>query len=478
MIEISVTQKLNRAILSSLSGKYATYLIQIISLMILSRLFDPATFGKVAAIQVFVMFFQMLSSSGLNSAIVYKDEISVSERDGIFSATLLVGIFATIIYLLLSPSIFSLLRVDSDYFLNIILAISIVFSASSIMPLASLQKDTKFILVARAEIFAELMSLLACYITYLNGYEERALGIKIVTVAIIRFIAYYYFSSETGVGRPFLGSKVKSINSLMGVAKFQLAFNVVNYFSRNLDTILIARYFGVATVGFYEKSYQLMRYPLQMFTFAITPALQPVLTKYKDTPEIVKNEFYKVAFKLSLLGIFASTILFYNAKDVIFILFGSQWGQTIPILQVLAVTIPLQMVLSSTGGIYQAFGATKDMFKCGVFSSFLNILAILIGIYLGNVLVLCGLLTLSFFINYLQCFYVLHNNVFKAKLDFKFLSISLIILIPYTNFFFFEQAYVFPSNYLQAVLNVLLFSAFALPLILVLYFLFRKKFIN
>ncbi|MDN3467106.1 hypothetical protein, partial [Pseudoalteromonas sp. APC 3495] len=70
------------------------------------------------------------------------------------------------------------------------------------------------------------------------------------------------------------------------------------------------------------------------------------------------------------------------------------------------------------------------------------------------------------------------NNIFKAKLDFKFLSISLIILIPYTNFFFFEQAYVFPSNYLQAVLNVLLFSAFALPLILVLYFLFRKKFIN
>ena len=195
-----------------------------------------------------------------------------------------------------------------------------------------------------------------------------------------------------------------TIKQLYAFAKYQLAFNFVNYFSRNLDQILIGKYFGAALLGSYEKVYQVMRYPLQLFTFAITPALQPVLTKHQDQPELVEQAFYNVLIKLSVVGFFVATVMFWGASEVIYILFGNQWNMAAPMLALLSISIPLQMVLSSTGGVFQAFGKTKQQFICGVFSSFTTVSAIVTGIYLEDILLLCALIPLAFLINYFQGF--------------------------------------------------------------------------
>ena len=47
-------------------------------------------------------------------------------------------------------------------------------------------------------------------------------------------------------------------------------FNIVNYFTRNLDKLLIGKYMGMSPLGYYEKSYRLMMLPLQNITFVIT----------------------------------------------------------------------------------------------------------------------------------------------------------------------------------------------------------------
>jgi len=434
-----INKQLSTGIVHSLIGKYSLYLLQIMSLAILARLFTPEDFGTLAALQVLILFFQLLATSGLGPAIIHQEFFSVEQRDGIFTATLIIGISLSALFVYFTPVLANWLQLTNVGLLTYVLALSVFFSAIAMLPLASLQKDTKFIIIGKAEIFAEIIALIVCLVLYLFGLGVVALAIKLLITPVGRFVFYFHYSSKTEIGRAKIGAKISSIMPLLAIAKFQLGFNLLNYVSRNLDTLLVAKYFGVMTVGFYEKTYQIMRYPLQLFTFAINPALQPVLTHYKSQPDIIFSAYYQLAYKLAVLGLLTATIMFWYSDDIIFILFGSQWLAVSELLKILALSIPVQMVLSSTGGLYQAMGATKEMFYCGVFSAVINVSAIILGVYTGDMSVLCFSLVIAFTINYFQCFYVLHYYVFKSNKTKPFIKLSFLVLIGMSNVLFISN---------------------------------------
>jgi len=471
----NISKSLNKAILQSLTGKYSLYVFQLISLAILSRIFTPEMFGTIATFQVFILFFQLLATSGLAPAIIYQDKFEQVERDGVFSVTVMIGFIGALLFFVLTPFISLWLNLSGVDVLSWVLAINIFFSSLSMLPMAALQKDAKFLLIAKAEIVAELISLSICITLYSLGYGIEALASKLLFVPVFRFVFYYINSSDTVIGQPKLGKHLSAIYQLMAVAKYQLGFNVLNFFSRNLDTILITKYFGVATVGMYEKSYQIMRYPLQLFTFAITPALQPILTKYKHDPELVEKEFYRVAFKLAALGFFTAMVLFWSTYDVVYIMFGPQWQQAADILRILTITIPLQMVLSSTGGVYQAFGATKQLLSCGIFSSFTNVTAIVLGIYSGDIKLLCLFLSASFALNYFQCFYLLHKGIFKCYSIKKIVLLSIMIFSVYLNLFFIDVDVFHHASLVNAFVSCAAISLIVLCFQAFLYFFIKRQ---
>jgi len=471
---MDIKEKLHKAILQSLGGKYSLYVFQMLSLAVLSRIFTPEMFGTIATFQVFILFFQLLATSGLAPAIIYQDKMENESRDGVFSVTLIIGLVGALLFFILTPYVAIWLNLLDVNALSWVLSFNVFFSALSMLPMAALQKDTKFLLIARAEIIAEVCSLAICIGLYYLGYGLEALASKLLFVPVFRFVFYYVSSNTTTIGKPSLGKHLSAVRTLVKIAKYQLGFNVLNFFSRNLDTLLITKYFGVSTVGMYEKSYQIMRYPLQLFTFAITPALQPILTKYKEQPSVVEEEFYSVAFKLAALGFFTSMVLYWSTYDVVFIMFGPQWQQAADILRILTITIPLQMVLSATGGVYQAFGATKQLLYCGLFSSITNVSAILFGIYSGDIKQLCLFLAVSFSLNYFQCFYLLHKNIFKSNSVKQFGLLSMVLFSVYLNLFFIDIDIYQHAGFVNAFTSSLLISVFVLSCMTGLYFISRR----
>jgi len=476
---VQVKHQLNKAILDSLMGKYSLYIFQIISLAILSRIFTPEMFGVIAAFQVFILFFQLLATSGLAPAIIYKGSLSKVERNGIFTVSLLIGVFGSLTFFYSTPYLAVWLNLENVSILSWVLAFNVLFSSLSMLPMAALQQDSKFLVLAKAEITSEVCSLVITLGLFYLGFGIEALASKLLFVPIFRFIFYYINSSNTFIGQPQFGSNLSAMSTLMSFAKYQLAFNVLNYFSRNLDTILLTKYFGVATVGFYEKSYQVMRYPLQLFTFAITPALQPVLTKYKDQVDIIEKEYYPIAFKLAMLGFFVAWVLFWGAEEVVYIMFGPQWHEAAHFLSLLSVSIPLQMVLSSTGGIYQAVGKPKLQFYCGLFSSIINISMIVLGVYFSDLVLLCQLLVTGFIINFIQCFWIMQCKIFNRKFNAGLLIIFFIILCPYINLLFFdvvEHSAVQLLTYQGAFYHLLILGGSSLFVTGVLYFYLQKNY--
>jgi O-antigen/teichoic acid export membrane protein len=472
---LQIKTELKSAIFSSLLGKYALYIFQLVSVAILARLFTPEDFGIVAAAQVFVMFFQMLATSGLAPAIVYQEEVSDKMRDGVFSFSCLLGILLAVLFFLSAPSLYSWFGFGDGLIVFYTLAPCVFFASTSMLPLAALQKDAKFLVIARAEIIAEVVSFATCIIASYYWSGIAALALKLLLVPVLRFFTYYVFSTNTLIGRPAFGKELKQVVALYQFAKYQVAFNILNFFARNLDNILIAKYFGASALGVYEKTYQVMRYPLQLFTFAITPALQPVLTKFKHDPSIVFKAYIDVAYKLALVGLFSATVIYWRAADIIFILFGDQWFGAVPYLKILALSIPVQMVLSSTGGVFQAFGATKSMFVCGVFGSGSLMSAIIYGVFSQDLNVLCTALIVAYCSNFIVCFYVLHKTIFVGQ-DVKGIScVAMIISLAFLNALFDSPSTIASSSYFQSVATIVI-TAILAALAVLFVFLSSRKF--
>src|SRR5690606_11592019 len=108
----------------------------------------------------------------------------------------------------------------------------------------------------------------------------HALAARGMFAAVVNFAVLYYYSGTTEFGRPKWGNRFSAIKPLWSFSAYQLGFNFINYFSRNLDNILVGKYLGATSLGVYDKAYQLMRYPLMLLTFSMTPAIQPVVRKY------------------------------------------------------------------------------------------------------------------------------------------------------------------------------------------------------
>lgn len=404
-------------------GKYSVYLANLVSLMILARLFTPETFGVVASIAVFFLFFQLMAEAGLGPAIINQDKLSPNERDGIFGLTLVLGLLLGATFFLLAPLFERFYGIPGVSTVVPYVAVALFFFAMSIVPNAVLLRQQAFYKIAIAGFLAEVVSTmgviaLSFWIDPLNALAAKG-AISAVTMAITVWI----FSASTELGQPTPGKNFAAVKPLLNFSGYQFGFNFINYFSRNLDNILVGKYMGATALGPYDKAYQLMRYPLMLLTFAMTPAVQPVIRKFAGEPTKVEEIHRDFIFKLSLLGVVVSALMFFLAEWIVLILLGEQWESVIPIIQILSLAIPVQVVLSTIGSFFQAMGRTDLLFVSGVLSATVMVAAIMVGIWKRDLEILCWLLVAAFHINFVQAYFYLYRNVFKKPLINFFVAI-------------------------------------------------------
>jgi PST family polysaccharide transporter len=397
-------------------GRYAVYAVNLLSMMILARLFTPEAFGTVAAIMVFFLFFQLMAEAGLGPAIINLDSLPPVDRDGLFGLTLSIGLVLAILFAALAPvflMFYQLPRVDEvvPY-----IAVSLLFFAASIVPNALLLREQAFFRIANAGLAAELLSTLATIALAQLIDPLHALAAKGAVSAATLFGVVWYCAGRTELGRPMPGRKFSAIKPLLGFSGYQFGFNFINYFSRNLDNILVGKYMGAGMLGVYDKSYQLMKYPLMLLTFAMTPAIQPVIRKHVGDREKVEEIHRDFTFKLSLIGAAAGLAMYVLADWVVLLVLGNQWRDVIPIIRILAIAIPVQVVLSTSGSFFQAMNRADLLFLSGALSAVVMVSAIVVGIIARDIELLCWCLVAAFHINFVQAYYYMYKKVFFAPL--------------------------------------------------------------
>lgn len=410
-----IKTQLVHGVLWTAISRYAGIVVQIFVTAILARLLSPAEFGIVAVCMVAIAFFDLFTDMGIGAAVVQRQDLEQEDHDHLFSFSIYFGVVLTVLFSLVAFPISHWYGEESLAFYLQLLGLMLLFKTFNMLPNALLMKAKMFRFVAiRTLIIQVATGVIACAGAFC-GWGIYALLVSPILTSIVTYIVNRHYVPLRFHIRVDLGP----LRKIFSYSFYQLAFNLVNYFSRNLDKILTGKYLSMTDLGFYEKSYRLVLMPMQNITGVINPVIQPVLAEYQNDKRLLGEYLLKILRVLNMVCFPLSVVAFFCAKEIIVILFGSQWYAAVPCFQILCLSIGFQAANYVTGAFYQVANAMKLLFWGGTLCAVENILGFIIAIhYWGTIesvaIAVCIVYTVTFFQTYMLLFGIVYKDFLKA----------------------------------------------------------------
>lgn len=408
----SVKKQLMSGVFYTSVAKYTGIVVNLGVAGVLARLFTPEQFGVVGIATVIISFFAIFSDLGIGPAVIQRKNLTPGDLDGIFSLSIWSGAAIALMFFAASGGIASFYD-DAESLRSIcrILALNLFFASANIVPNALIYKAKRFRFIAIRSLSVQIVGGSAAIAAAYAGAGIYALTINPVFSSAMLFMINYRQNPlrlRLRPGREALG-KVFSFSA------YQFSFQLINYFSRNLDKLLMGRYMSLTQLGYYEKSYRLMMLPLQNITFVISPVMHPVFAEMQHDKRQIAFQYMKVIRLLAFIGLPLSAVLCFTAQELILLIFGPQWEPSVDVLRILALSVGIQIVMSTSGSIFQAADATRMLFLCGLFSATLNVAAIATGIFaFGTTEAVAWCICASFLVNFIQCYHALFRLTLRV----------------------------------------------------------------
>lgn len=374
----SIKEEMLKGVMWSAIGKYSGVIVQLIITAVLARLITPEEFGVVAIATVLIAFLTIFSDLGLGAAIIQRQDFGKKEYDSIYSFSIYLGIFLSVVLFLSSSLIATFYDSLPLKIICQILSITLFFGSINMVPNAIISKQKRFKFIAQRTLFFQVCGGILAIIAAFCGWGCYALLIPILLSSIGNFfVNYRQYPLHFNVVLD-----ISPIKSVFSYSSFLLIFNVMNYFTRNLDKLIIGRFFSMQSLGYYDKSYHLMMLPLQQITHVITPVMHPVLTSLQNNYPQMARDYAKILKLLATIGFPLGVFLYFSATNLITLVYGEQWLPAVPVFKILTLSVPFQMLIATTGGIFQASGRTDWLFYVGGFHSCITIFGFLIAAFI------------------------------------------------------------------------------------------------
>jgi PST family polysaccharide transporter len=401
-----------KALAAQFSSKYINVVVQLLLTAILARLLTPSEFGLVATVTIFSAFFTMLADMGIAPAIIQFRDLKMQELSGLITFTAILGLLLTGAFWLISAPIGMFYGSNDLAGLCRWVSPGIFFSAIGMVPNGLLLREKQFVTIGLRLVVSTVLAGILSIVLALHGFGAYSLvAFNVVASAVTSLWSLAAARIPIGNLR-FIGP----LRKILSYAGFQAGFGFINYFSRNLDNFVIGKVLGMRPLGFYDKAYKLTSYPLSFLASIIGSVLQPYLAESQDDLSRIFRQWQKTVKILSLLGAPIAVVLIVCAPEITRILYGAQWTLSIPILQILGISVYFQIVNNPTGAIFQSTNRTDLLFANSLITTTLTVAGLTIGIVLGNVTAVSWGIAIAYCLHTLSIAYFLIWKVFHENI--------------------------------------------------------------
>jgi O-antigen/teichoic acid export membrane protein len=356
--------------------------IQFATLAILSRLLPPIDFGIVAMAGVVTTFATLIRDMGTASAVIQRKELSDGLLDTVFWFNVCIGLLIAASIALLALPIARTFQEPRLVGVLLVLALSFPISSTAAVHQALLERGLVFQTLARIEITSSLFALGVAIIAGLSGLGVYSLVLNAMAAVVLSTLQLWGASRW----RPARRWSHEQFRALWGFSGNLASFQILNYFARNADTILVGRFLGAADLAWYNTGYKIMLFPLTSLSAVVSRVLFPVLSRRQSDPVAFGSLYLNATTGIALVTAPLMAGIWALRTPFVALLLGDRWLSVADVLAWLAPVGLVQSVGTTVGLIYMGTGKTNIMMRWGTFSSLITVAAICIGLrwgYLG-----------------------------------------------------------------------------------------------
>lgn len=368
-----------RGAATTLIGQVARIAIQLVGLLVLTRLLSVEDYGVLAMVTVVIGIGEVFRDFGLSTAAVQASILTVRQRANLFWLNSAIGFVLAVIALGAAPLVSFLYGDPRLTAVMQVLSITFLLNGLSTQYRADLNRSLRFAALATVDVVASGIGLALAVAMAVLNFGYWALVAQQLVYALLSLVLTVILAGWL----PGWISRKTSIRSFISYGSHLVVSQLVTYVGRNADTAIIGARLGASSLGLYNRAYQFMLLPLNQINAPATKVAVPVLSRLKDDKE--RFDQFILRGQTVLLHVLVAAFAFAAAVSEPLILFflGEKWADLAPVFQILTIAGIARAASYPTYWVALSKGLTKVSMRLSVVSTPFLIVGTLVGSFWG-----------------------------------------------------------------------------------------------
>jgi len=404
--------------------QFGTLAIQFVVAIILARLLEPAEFGLIGMLTIFIQIANILIQGGLTQSLIRSKSIDDSDLSTVFYFNLAASSLMYLVIYILAPWV--AIFYDQAILVPLlrVLALTFVINSFSVVQITILTKELNFKKQSIITLIAVILSASFAIYTAQHGWGVWSLVLQQVMASIFLGILFWVSSQW----RPSLFFSKEKFKEHFNFGYRLTISGLLNVIFNNLYLIVIGKVFAPAALGYYTQAHKLRDLPLNTISSTLNKITFPYFSKLENDVEL--KERLRQVIRITLF--ISSPILILLAMlapEFLQVLLSSKWLPAAPYLSLLCLAGLLYPINAFMLNILLVKGKSEKFLKLEVIKKVLIAFSILLTFKHGIIALIIGKIVLMLIVTPLNGYYL------HALIDYNFkeqLSDLIAFTIPAT----------------------------------------------
>lgn len=376
----SLKKKATAGMAWSALQRYSTMLIQFISGIILARLLTPYDYGCIGMLTIFMVLSESFIDGGFGSALIQKKCPTQKDYSTIFFWNLGMSVVLYIILYFSAPAIARFYNIPLLSDVLRVQGVILFIYAFNIVQRNQLQKKLNFKVLSIVTITTSIIALTVTVLMAYHGYGVWSLVTQHILTALIPALVFWFYIKW----RPILTFSWQSFRELFSFGFYMFLTNLLNQFGRQIQGLLIGRFYNANTMGFYSKANATERLASSSISQVMTQVTYPLYAQVQDDKVKLASMIRQLTMSLAFITFPLMFILLLCAKPLFIILYSEKWLDSVPYFQVLCLAGLAYCLQSVNFQSISAIGKSKTLFVWTLVKRIIGISFVVIGLLIAG----------------------------------------------------------------------------------------------
>ena len=427
--ERSIKARTGAALAFSALGNWASMIVGVISLVVLSRILGPQPYGEYALLLACIALPMVILTVSLNESIIQRPSLEQGHLDTTFAAAILGAFsFVTLLYLVSEPMLSALNAEGLRWPLCAVLAL-LPLEAAATVPSGLLLRRLDYAAFAKVDVISSVLALLVSLGAAIITVSLWPLIIGEISRKIVRLMLIVHFSRwrpGANIGLRYF----KDLLAFNGMISVNAALQV---FTREAPRLAIGSSLGLLALSFFNLA---IRVQEQLKAAFVTPfsAVSFAVSSELSRTQADSRELIISGIKLSSLFAYPAFLGVAVVTPIaVPLIFGAQWAPAVVPIQIAALMALRAPASSINSGIMKGFGKPHYVLIGQAFNVSLILIVLAVLLPYGLAAIMWGLLAQQYVHWFLTTWFVKKLTRVELHLQFfagwKSLACSLVMML-------------------------------------------------